>query len=100
REATISWEKPDLKIKNITPYGVLVWPTYTDKSLTVTLYSTAAIKGDQTNQTKTEVKSHAKDADWTCTKVVTERTRTWLSDNHTAKDTFVALYQPDEGKNC
>ncbi len=100
REATISWEKPDLKIRNNSPFGILVWPTYTDTSLTVTLYSSPWAKGEQTNQTKSEIKPSVKDADWVCTKVVTERTRTFLGDNHTERDTFVAVYQPEEGKKC
>jgi len=100
REATISWEKPDLKIRNNTPYGVLVWPTYTDTSLTVALYSTPFAKGEQTNQTLTEVKPTDKAADYLCTRVVTERTRTFLADDKKTTDTFVGLYQPDEGKRC
>jgi len=92
REATISWTSPDLKIRNNTPYGVLVWPTYTDTSVTVTLYSTPFMKGDQTNQTK-EPKGP-------CTKVTTERTRTAVSDGKTSTDTFVGLYQPSEGVKC
>ncbi len=92
REATISWDKPDLEVRNNTPYGILVWPTYTDTSITVSLYSTPWIKGDQTNQTK-EPKGE-------CTKVTTERTRTLLGDNSTSKDTFVGLYQPSEGVKC
>ena len=40
REATLSFPHPDLQIKNTTPYGVLIWPTYTDTSITVHLYST------------------------------------------------------------
>ena len=92
REATISWTSPDLKIRNNTPYGVLVWPTYTDTSVTVTLYSTPFLKGDQTNQTK-EPKGP-------CTKVTTERTRTAVADGKTSTDTFVGLYQPSEGVKC
>lgn len=100
REATISWGGPDLVIKNITPYGILIWPTYTDTSLTVTLYSTPFAIGEQTNQTKTEVKSGDPEVLEPCTRVTTERTRTFLSDLHTSTDTFSALYQPDEGKRC
>ena len=32
REATLSFPKPDLVIGNNTPYGVLIWPTYTGTS--------------------------------------------------------------------
>ncbi len=52
REATVSWKQPDLKIKNVTPYGILIWPTYTGTSLTVTLYSTPWVTGEQTGQTE------------------------------------------------
>jgi vancomycin resistance protein YoaR len=91
REATISWEKPDLKIRNNTPYGVMIWPTYTDTSLTVTLYSTKWVSGEQTGQT-TEPKGP-------CTKYTTERTRTYV-DGHTDTDKVYALYQPADGVKC
>ncbi|MBW3644771.1 MAG: VanW family protein, partial [Actinobacteria bacterium] len=50
REATLSFPKPDLVIENTTPHGVLIWPTYTDSSITVTLYSTRYATGEQTGQ--------------------------------------------------
>ena len=40
REATMGYPHPDLQVRNRTPYGILVWPTYTGTSLTVTFYST------------------------------------------------------------
>jgi vancomycin resistance protein YoaR len=92
REATISWPEPDLKIKNNTPFGVLIWTSYTNTSLTITLYSTPYVKGEQTGQTKTPGK--------TCDKVVTERTRTWFGDGHTETDNFVANYQYNDGVRC
>lgn len=92
REATISFPSPDLKITNNTPYGILLWPTYTSTSITVTLYSTAWVKGEQTGQTKTPQAR--------CDKVTTERTRTWLADGRTATDTFTAYYQYNEGVKC
>jgi vancomycin resistance protein YoaR len=85
REATISWPKPDLIIKNPSPYGVMVWTSYTDTSLTVSLWSTRWATGAQTGQ-------HP-EPDGPCTKVVTERTRTWV-DGHTDVDKVVAIYQP------
>jgi vancomycin resistance protein YoaR len=91
REATVSWDKPDLKIKNQTPYGVLIWTSYTDTSLTVTLYSTPWVRGDQTNQTKTPKGQ--------CTAVSTERTRTYV-DGHADKDTFHGAYQSADGVKC
>jgi len=92
REATLSYPHPDLQIRNTTPYGVLIWPTYTDSSITVTLYSTRWVSGEQTGQTQAPKGA--------CTKVTTQRTRTWVSDGHTAVDTVSATYQPSEGVNC
>lgn len=93
REATISWEKPDLKIKNNTPYGVMIWPTYNDTSLTVTLWSTKWVSGQQTGEQKKEPKGD-------CIRVTTERTRTYVSDGHTDVDKFYALYQNQDGVKC
>jgi len=92
REATVSWKQPDLKIKNTTPYGILIWPTYTGTSLTVTLYSTPWVTGAQTGQTERP--------QGRCTKVITERTRTWARDGHTEVDTVFATYRPSEGVDC
>ena len=89
REATISWPNPDLKIKNTTPYGVLIWTSYTDTSLTVTLYSTRFVTGEQTDQTKTP--------DGPCTRVSTERTRTYV-DGHTAVDHVVGALPARRGR--
>jgi vancomycin resistance protein YoaR len=91
REATVSFPHPDMQVKNKTPYGVLIWPTYTDTSLTVTLYSTKYATGAQTAQTTQPVGK--------CTRVRTERTRTYV-DGHNAVDTVSALYQPKEGEKC
>jgi vancomycin resistance protein YoaR len=107
REATLSWPSPDLKVKNTTPYGVLVWPTYTDSSITVTLYSTKYLSSsDQTGQTKVEspAKPPAGAAADTpnpgpCESVTTERTRVYL-DGRTVVDHFYGLYAPAEGWSC
>ena len=40
REATMGFPSPDLAFTNNTPYGIMIWTSYTDTSLTVTLYST------------------------------------------------------------
>lgn len=93
REATISWEKPDLKIKNNTPYGILIWPTYTDTSLTVTLWSTKFAVGDQTGEQEKSDRGP-------CIRVKTQRTRTYVSDGHTDVDYFYALYQKADGVKC
>jgi vancomycin resistance protein YoaR len=92
REATLSYPKPDLKFTNNTPYGILIWPTYTGTSVTVTLYSSPWVTGDQTGQTKSP--------SGRCTKVTTERTRTWVIDGRQEVDSVSALYQPGEGVLC
>jgi vancomycin resistance protein YoaR len=92
RESTISFPSPDVRIRNNTPYGVLVWPTYTETSITVTMYSTKWVSGDQTNQTK-EMKG-------VCTAVTTERTRTYVDGRKPVIDRFSGLYSPAEGVMC
>lgn len=91
REATLSWPHPDLQIKNNSPYGVLIWPTYTDTEITVTLYSTKHVDVEQTGQTKAP--------QGTCTRVRTERTRSY-HDGTVKVDTVTALYRRVEGENC
>ena len=91
RESTISFPAPDVRIRNNTPYGVLIWPTYTATSITVTMYSTKYVSGEQTNQT-TEKKG-------VCTAVTTERTRTYVDGRKTI-DRFSGLYSPEEGVKC
>ena len=92
REATLSYPAPDLEIENNSPYGVLVWPTYTDTSITVTLYSTEFAEVRQTGQTES--------ARGACKRVTTERTRTFLADGRTEVDKVFATYRPAEGVNC
>ncbi|HEX7095915.1 MAG TPA: VanW family protein [Acidimicrobiales bacterium] len=92
REATVSYPKPDLKITNSTPYGVLLWPIATDNSITVKLFSTKWVTGEQTNQT-------SRKSGVACTRVVTERTRTYVDGRPPVVDEVVALYRP-EGINC
>ena len=92
REATVSFPAPDLVLENNTPYGVMLWPTTTDTSITVRLYSTPWLVGEQTNQWTRSVGT-------SCTRVTTERTRTRLEDGSTATDTVWAQYRP-EGLRC
>lgn len=92
REATLAYNSVDLKITNNTPYGVLLWSESTPDSITVTLYSTPWVTGEQTGQSESAVGA--------CTRVATQRTRTWLTDGRTATDTFFATYQPEEGVLC
>jgi len=91
REATLSFPKPDLKIKNPTPYGVLIWPTYTGTTIRVSLYSTKYVTAEQTGQTKGPRGN--------CTRVRTERTRTY-QDGRAEVDHVFATYRPGEGVNC
>jgi vancomycin resistance protein YoaR len=91
REATMGFPHPDLQIKNTTPYGVLIWPTYTGTSLTVSFYSTHFVDSTQTNQTKAPRGP--------CTRVTTERTRKYL-DGTVKVDRVFALYRPAEGVDC
>ena len=91
REATVSHPHPDLQIKNTTPYTVLVWPTVTADSITVSLYSTPYVTGEQTGQTE------AREAA-SCTRVATERTRTY-EDGRVEIDHVTARYRP-EGVAC
>ncbi len=92
REATVSYPAPDLKITNSTPYAVLIWPTATDTSLTVQMWSTKYATGAQTAQSE-------KPFGAACTRVVTERTRTYADGRPNKVDSVVALYQK-EGIDC
>ncbi len=92
REATVSFPAPDLVIENNTPYGVMIWPTTNEDSITVRLYSTPWVLASQTNQWTRTVGT-------SCTRVTTERTRTYLSDQRSETDTVWAQYRP-EGLRC
>lgn len=90
-DPTISYPKPDLKFTNPTPYGLLIWPTYTDTSITVELYSTRNVQvtiGEPTEEMREF-----------CRRVRTERTRVF-SDGTVEVDTFHARYRPEEGRDC
>jgi vancomycin resistance protein YoaR len=91
REATLSFPHPDLKVRNNTPYGVLIWPTYTGSSITVSLYSTHSVDATQSNQTTVD--------QGPCKVVTTERTRHFV-DGRTLVDRFSGRYAPKEGVRC
>jgi vancomycin resistance protein YoaR len=91
REATLSFPKPDLVFTNTTEYPVLIWPTYTDTSITVTLYSTENVEVIETGQEQRPARS--------CTQVETYRTRNY-SDGTSVDDSVIALYRPAEGLDC
>lgn len=90
-DPTISYPRPDLKFTNPTPYGLLIWPTYTDTSITVELYSTRNVQ-----VTIGEPEEEMQDF---CRRVRTERTRVF-SDGTVEVDTFHARYRPEEGRDC
>jgi vancomycin resistance protein YoaR len=91
REATMGYPSPDLKFTNNTPYGILIWTSYTATSLTVTLYSTPYATAEQTAISEAPTGS--------CTSVTTTRTRTF-PDGHTEQDKFRARYRPGPGQGC
>ena len=91
REATISWPAPAFEISNPTPYGILIWPIATDSGITVEMYSTKWVDVEQTGQTERAVGV-------ACTRVTTERTRTYL-DGTVDVDTVFAQYR-QEGIAC
>lgn len=91
REATVNWPNVDLRLGNPTEYPVLIWSEYTADSITVKLFGTAVVIGEQTAQTEEPVGE--------CTRVRTQRTRTWV-DGETEIDSVSALYQPEEGIGC
>ncbi|WP_419917931.1 VanW family protein [Candidatus Poriferisocius sp.] len=90
-DATISWPAPDFQLRNPNPYAVLLWPTVTGSSVTVSLYSTAHAEVKWTNRYDTSRRF--------CTVRVTQRSRTY-SDGTVLRDSVTALYQPREGVNC
>ncbi len=91
REATISWPKPDLVLRNQTPYGILIWTSYTSTSITVTMYSTKHMVVEDIGRTETAQRA--------CTRVTTTRQRTY-DDGTSELDTFFGLYRPGEGFDC
>ena len=91
REATISFPRPDLSVNNSTDYGILVWTSYTETSITVTFYSTKhidVVAGDL-----------QRSAQGACTRYTTPRTRTY-PDGTVVEDSVFAVYRPGEGLDC
>lgn len=91
REATISSPAPDLVMVNTTLYPVLIWTSYTDTSVTVSMYSTRHIVVSELGQ-----RTSRRGA---CTHVETDRQRVY-PDGRTVVDTIVADYRPAEGIDC
>ncbi len=91
REATMGFPAPDLAFTNNTPFGIMIWTSYTDTSLTITLYSTPHATGEQTAITEGRSGN--------CRIVTTTRTVTY-PDGKTTTDKFRATYRPGEGQRC
>ena len=91
REATLGFPHPDLVIKNPSPHGVMIWPTYTGTEIRVTLYSTKWV----------EVKANGQETQpfGSCTVYITKRQRTFL-DGRVDNDFTKAQYRASEGQNC
>ncbi len=85
REATLDYPNVDLQIQNDTPYGVVVWPTYTGSSVTVQLWSTPYVVGAQTGQNRSSG----------CGSIRTTRTRLYMDDGRVETDQFRADYDCD-----
>ncbi len=88
REATMGFPNPDMAWKNDTPYGILIWTSWTAGSVTVQLWSTQYAYGQQTGSTESRSGN--------CTIVSTQRT-THYPASKVATDTFRARYR-DKGK--
>jgi vancomycin resistance protein YoaR len=91
REATLSIPGPDLKVTNNTDYPVLIWPTYDDNSITVTLYSTPNVEVEELDQRVSYYNQ--------CRHSEIDRQRTF-ADGRVEIDTIVANYRPGDGIDC
>lgn len=91
REATMGFEHPDLQWKNDTPYGILIWTSSTDTSITVQFWSTQYAWGEQTGQSTSRSGS--------CTNVTTQRTIHY-PDGRTATDNVRARYRDRGATKC
>ena len=84
REATLGFPSIDLEIHNPSPYGVVVWPTYTNTSIKVQLWSSPWASGAQSSQSKSSG----------CGPVRTTRTRTYV-DGRVDQQNYRANYDCD-----
>jgi vancomycin resistance protein YoaR len=91
REATMGYPNPDLSFINDTPYGILIDTSYTDTSVTVTMWSTPYARGEQVGISESPSGQ--------CTVVTTTRRITY-PDRPPATDTFTATYRPGPDKPC
>lgn len=91
REATLSMPGPDLVLTNSTDYPILVWPTYEDTSITVSLYSTKHIEVEEIDQ-RLSYRGQ-------CRQSAIDRQRTY-PDGRVVVDTIIAFYRPGDGIDC
>jgi vancomycin resistance protein YoaR len=93
REATISFPAPDLKFTNNTPYGILIWPTTTETSITVQFFSTKWVDVVETKQER-----------WAngpgCRRINSHREITNVETGEVINDTTFAVYRNREGYDC
>ena len=90
-ESTISWPSPDVRVRNTTPYPVLIWPTWTHTSVSVSLYSTKYFEVEVAEQKFRMFEE--------CEIIETVRRRTSPDQTETLDD-FIARYQPENGIDC
>jgi vancomycin resistance protein YoaR len=67
REATVSSPSPDLKWRNDSKYGVLVTTSYTDKSVTVTFWSTKRYDIESVSGERYRFRSYRTEYDYSAT---------------------------------
>jgi vancomycin resistance protein YoaR len=91
REATMGYPAPNLSFTNDTPFGILVDTSYTDTSVTVTLWSSPYATGEQVGISES--------SSGNCTNVTTTRRITY-PDKPPATDTFAATYRPGPDQPC
>jgi vancomycin resistance protein YoaR len=91
REATMGYPAPDLSFVNDTPYGILIDTSYTDTSVTVTMWSRPYATGEQVGISES--------TSGAC-RVVTTTRRITYPDREPATDTFTATYRPGEDEPC
>ena len=91
REATMGYPNPDLSFVNDTPYGILIDTSYTDTSVTVTMWSRPYARGEQVGISES--------ASGAC-RVVTTTRRITYPDKPPATDTFTATYRPGADQTC
>ena len=90
-ESTISWPSPDVRVRNTTPYPILIWPTWTHTSVTVSLYSTKYFDVEVAEQNFRMFEE--------CEIIETLRLRK-SPDATEIFDEFTARYQPENGIDC